>query len=66
MLLKIVEKLIIRLFDFLAQNASQLRTRVLRVRRLIAEGVGRGRSNLTIAMLKLQPHGAEQLAKQPT
>ena len=63
MLPKIIEKLIIRLFDFLSHFTTLMRT--LRVQRSIAKRVGRGCSNLTTAMLLLlQPHGAEQLARR--
>ena len=69
MLPKVVEKLVIRLFDFLSQqkfhfttsNAYSLSSEVN------FKKVGHGCSNLTTAvLLLLQPHGAEQLAKKPT
>ena len=66
MLPKIVEKLIIRLFDFLSQQkfhftSSSSYSSSLEVN---CKRVGRGCSNLTTAMLSLlQRHGAEQLVK---
>ena len=66
---KIVEKRIIRLFDFISQQNFHFTTSTAysSSSESIAKRVGHALSNLTTAMLLLlQPHSAEQLGRKPT
>ena len=66
---KIVEKLIIKMFDFQSQQTFHFTTSIVSSSssEVDCKNGWHVYSNLTIAMLLLlQPHGAEQLAKMPT